>query len=151
MTRVSGGRLPALTPTASPIRLTSSTADLPAEPGRRARSGDWRDDPSIGRPSGASLFSQVLAVNTLIIVATVFTASVAARLDLNTSEGLKSFLIASVAMLVTALLNGLVLRRRFRPLERLITALDRVDLERPVLTGARDKDAPADVDHRRHQ
>ena len=113
------GCVPASTPTAHQIRLTSSTAELPADqPGRRARSGDWRDDPTIGRPSGASLFSQVLAVNTLIIVATVFTASVAARLDLNTSEGLKSFLIASVAMLVTALLNGLVLRRRFRPTSR---------------------------------
>lgn len=104
----------------------------------------------MGRPSGASLFSQVLAVNTLIIVATVFTASVAARLQLNTPEGLKSFLVASVAMLVTALVNGLVLRRRFRPLEQLIAALDHVDLERPVLTAVRDADAPADVERLRH-
>jgi two-component system sensor histidine kinase UhpB len=110
---------------------------------------DWRDDPTIGRPSGASLFSQVLAVNTLIIVATVFTASVAARLEINTPDGLKSFLIAAVAMLVTALVNGMVLRRRFRPLEQLIAALDHVDLERPVLTARRDPDAPADVERLR--
>lgn len=115
----------------------------------RQRFVDWREDPSIGRPSGPSLLSQVLAVNTLIIVATVFTASVVARLQIDTPEGLKSFLIAAVAMLVSALVNGMVLRRRFRPLERLIGALDRVDLERPVLEGARDTDAPADVERLR--
>ncbi|MEH3054780.1 MAG: sensor histidine kinase, partial [Patulibacter minatonensis] len=91
------------------------------------------------------LFSQVLAVNTLIIVATVFTASVAAQIDIHTPDGFKSFLIAAVAMLITALVNGMVLRRRFRPLEQLISSLDHVDLERPALSTARDPDAPADV------
>lgn len=134
-------QLPALSSSAAPI-----AAD---ERAPRARPVDWREDPTIGRPSGASLFSQVLAVNTLIIVATVFTASVVARMQIDTSEGLRSFLIASVAMLVTALVNGLVLRRRFRPLEQLIAALDHVDLERPVLAAERDPDAPADVERLR--
>ncbi len=55
---------------------------------RVLRRGSWRSDASIGRPrGGASLLSQVLAVNTLIIVATVFTASVAAQLEVDTPEG----------------------------------------------------------------
>lgn len=146
MNRVSGLAPRVLAAALRPDPLTTSAAKLTTEKrSRRRRSHDWRDDPTIGRPSGPSLFSQVLAVNTLIIVATVFTASVAARLQIETPEGLKSFLIASVAMLVTALVNGLVLRRRFRPLEQLIAALDRVDLERPVIAAARDADAPADV------
>ncbi|MFT4035341.1 MAG: sensor histidine kinase [Patulibacter sp.] len=95
--------------------------------------------------SGPSLLSQVLAVNTAIIVATVFTASVVARMDLSTSEGMKGFLTACVAMLATVLVNGMVLRRRFRPLEQVIAALDAVDSERPVLAAAADRDAPADV------
>lgn len=110
------------------------------------RRGSWRADASIGRPrGGASLLSQVLAVNTLIIVATVFTASVAAQLEVDTPEGLKSFLVAAAAMSATALVNGLVLRRRFRPLERVIDALDHVDLERPVLALEHDSDASSDV------
>ncbi|MBO9531933.1 MAG: sensor histidine kinase [Solirubrobacteraceae bacterium] len=124
---------------------TSSVPPGQSAAGKRIVPRNWRDDPSIGRPSGASLFSQVLAVNTLIIVATVFTASVAAQMDIGTSQGMEGFLIASVAMLVTALVNGLVLRRRFRPLEQLIAALDHVDLERPVLVAEPDADPPADV------
>ncbi len=132
------------------LSMTSSSAPIATdERSRRPRPVDWREDPAIGRPTGASLLSQVLAVNTLIIVATVFTASVVARLQIDTPEGLKSFLIASVAMLVSALVNGMVLRRRFRPLEQLIAALDHVDLERPVLDTRRDPDAPADVERLR--
>jgi two-component system sensor histidine kinase UhpB len=130
--------------------LTATRTPRPAEPDASGSSAAPDPRARLGRqPSGASLFSQVLAVNTLIIVATVFTASVAARLQIDTPEGLKSFLVASGAMLVSALVNGLVLRRRFRPLEQLIEALDHVDLERPVLTAQHDADAPADVQHLR--
>lgn len=104
------------------------------------------DLPPRARASGVSLFSQVLAVNTVIIIATVFVASVAARLDIHTPEGLKSFLIAILAILVTALVNGWILRRRFRPLERLIHAIELVDLERPIIDTRAEKGEPADVE-----
>lgn len=108
----------------------------------------WKADPSIARPSGhgVSLFSQVLAVNTVIIIATVFTASVAANLDLHTPDGTKSFLVAILAILITALVNGWILRRRFRPLERLMRALEHVDLERPTLDAHAERGEPADVE-----
>ncbi len=130
---------------------TDSTAQTPAGSGDGAATSpgtDWRSDPSIARPRapGPSLFSQVLAVNTAIIVATVFTASVAARLDIDTSDGLKSFLVAILAILVTALVNGWILRRRFAPLENLIHALEDVDLESPTLDTHAEKGEPADVE-----
>lgn len=109
----------------------------------------WPEAPRTPSPPrstrGASLFSQVLAVNTVIIIGTVFTASVAARLDLHTAEGLESFLIAILAILVTALVNAWVLRRRFRPLERLLHSIDRVDLERPTINASPERGEPADV------
>lgn len=97
------------------------------------------------RSSRLSLFSQVLGVNTVIIVGTVFLASVAAQIDVSTSDGLNSFLVAAVAMLTTALVNGWILRRQFRPLESLAAALDRVDLERPNLRVDVPRSEPADV------
>lgn len=99
--------------------------------------------------SRLSLFSQVLGVNTLIIVATVFAATVAAQIDITTSDGLNGFLVVVAAMLATALVNGWVLRRRFKPLEQLIRALDTVDLETPKLPGG-GRGEPADVEQLRH-
>ncbi len=131
---------------------TDDTAPTPAGSGEGVlapadATTDWRADPTITRPraAGTSLFSQVLAVNTVIIVATVFTASVAARLDLETSDGLKSFLVAILAILVTVLVNGWILRRRFAPLEKLIHALEDVDLESPTIDTHAEKGEPADV------
>lgn len=117
-------------------------------PSSGEHSGDWRLDPTISRPrsSSVSLFSQVLAVNTVIIIATVFTASVAARIDIHTPDGTESFLVAILAILVTALVNGWLLRRRFGPLERLIHALEDVDLESPTLDTRAEKGEPADVE-----
>lgn len=127
-----------------PTDQTASTPDTMPEPTAPA---GWRDDPTISRPraSGVSLFSQVLAVNTVIIIATVFTASVAANLDLHTPDGTKSFLVAILAILITALVNGWILRRRFRPLERLMHALEEVDLESPTLDTHVEKGEPTDV------
>lgn len=95
------------------------------------------------RPS--ALLSQVLAINSLLLVGTVFAASVAARLDLASDEGLRQFLILSAAILAAVLANGLVLRRRFRPLELLVETMDRVDLSTPGVRAEAQRDEPADV------
>ena len=92
-----------------------------------------------------ALLSQVLTVNTLLIVATVFAASVAARLDLGDAADLRQFGVLAVAILATVLANNFVLRRRFAPLQSLTATMERVDLATPG-TRARAWDAePADV------
>jgi two-component system, NarL family, sensor histidine kinase UhpB len=74
-----------------------------------------------------SLRTQVLAVNTLLITATVFAASVAARLNLAAAGERRQFLVLVAALLVTVLGNGVVLRRRFAPLERLVETVGRAE------------------------
>lgn len=97
------------------------------------------------RARPTALLSQVLAINSLLIVGTVFAASVAARLDLTSSDGLHQFLIVCAAILAAVLANGLVLRRRFRPLERLVETMARVDLATPGVRAEAQRDEPADV------
>ncbi len=92
-----------------------------------------------------ALLSQVLAINTLLIAGTVFAASVAARLDLTSGEGLNQFLIVCAAIFTTVLANGLVLRRRFKPLEQLVETMDRVDLTVPGVRANPAADEPAEV------
>lgn len=92
-----------------------------------------------------ALLSQVLAINTLLIAGTVFAASIAARLDLTSVEGLNQFLIVCAAIFATVLANGLVLRRRFKPLERLVETMDRVDLANPGVRAEAARDEPGDV------
>jgi two-component system sensor histidine kinase UhpB len=77
------------------------------------------------------LLSQVLAVNTLLVVGTVFAASVAARLDLGNASGSRQFLVLILAILATLLANNLVMRRRFAPLESLTRTMEAVDLTLP--------------------
>ena len=74
-----------------------------------------------------ALLTQVLAVNALLITATVFAASVAASLHAEPFIERKRFLILVAALMAMVLLNGYLLRRRFAPLDELISAMERVD------------------------
>jgi two-component system sensor histidine kinase UhpB len=87
------------------------------------------------------LSRQILAVNALLITATVLAASVAARLDVNSADSRRQSLVLVAAILATVLVNGIVLRRRFEPLESLIDTMERVDLSEP---GVRAEAAKAD-------
>jgi two-component system sensor histidine kinase UhpB len=78
-----------------------------------------------------ALLSQVLAVNTLLVVGTVFAASVAARLDLGNTAGARQFLVLVAAILSTLLANNFIMRRRFAPLESLTRTMEAVDLTDP--------------------
>src|SRR4051794_12639924 len=78
-----------------------------------------------------SLLSQILALNLLMVTAGILVASVASGLDLTISGQRWQFLILAMAALLTFLLNTLLLRRRFEPLERLLAMMERVDLSRP--------------------
>ena len=78
-----------------------------------------------------SLLSQILALNLLMVTVGIFVASVASGLDLTVEGQRWQFLILAMAIVLTFLLNTLLLRRRFEPLERLLAMMERVDLSRP--------------------
>lgn len=78
-----------------------------------------------------SLLGQILAVNVLLITATLFAASLAAGLDLNVGDQRWQFLILAMSIVLTLLVNFLMLRRRFTPLERLIERIESIDPARP--------------------
>jgi two-component system sensor histidine kinase UhpB len=78
-----------------------------------------------------SLLSQILALNLLMVTAGIFVASIASGLDFTVQGQRWQFLILAMALLLTFLLNTLLLRRRFEPLERLLAMMERVDLSRP--------------------
>src|SRR3954471_12171012 len=74
-----------------------------------------------------SLVGQVLAVNVLLVVATLFAASAAANLDLRLRGDRWSFLLLALTILLVLLVNIMMLRRRFGPLEQLIERVEAVD------------------------
>jgi len=89
-----------------------------------------------------ALHHQILAVNAALVVAAVLAASVAAQLDLSELSESRQFLVLAAAILATVLVNAIVLRRRFAPLEELIATMERVDLASPgVRASAMDADS----------
>jgi len=73
------------------------------------------------------LLTQVLTVNALLITGTVFAASVATSLHAEPYIERKRFLVLVAALMAMVLFNGVLLRRRFAPLDELISAMERVD------------------------
>jgi len=88
-----------------------------------------------------NLLTQVLVANLLLIVAAVVVTGIAGNpsLDLSARPGLA--LILAFAVALTVLVNVVMLQRRFRPLERLVDEMERVDLSRP----GSNLQAPADA------
>ena len=93
-----------------------------------------------------SLLSQVLGINVLLVTAAVLVASVAAGLDLNIEKQRWQFLNLALAIGLTLLVNAWLLRRRFRPLERLLETMERSTSSRG---GVRAELSPRGV-HRGH-
>jgi two-component system, NarL family, sensor histidine kinase UhpB len=83
------------------------------------------------RPKTSSLAGQVLAVNVLLVVATLFAASAAANLNLDLHDERLSFLLLALTILLVLLVNMMMLRRRFLPLERLIASIEAIDPAAP--------------------
>ncbi len=77
------------------------------------------------------LSRQILAVNAVLITATVLAASVVARLNIADAGSQRQSLVLVAAILATVLVNGIVLRRRFAPLESIIDTMERVELSEP--------------------
>lgn len=93
----------------------------------------------------SALLSQVLTVNTLLVVGTMFAASVAARLDLGDAAGSRQFLVLVAAILATLLANNFIMRRRFAPLESLTRTMECVDLTLPGVRAQQQDGESADI------
>jgi two-component system sensor histidine kinase UhpB len=78
-----------------------------------------------------SLLAQVLAVNLLLVATTVLLATIA--VDAHTTDvtrGREMF-VFGLAVIATLLGNWVLLRRRFAPLDQMISAMERLDLADP--------------------
>src|SRR3954465_3392191 len=88
----------------------------------------WGLDPKMRKPT---LATQILAINALLIVATAAAAIAAARLSLDDVMGRRQALVLVAGILGAVLVNSVVLRRRFAPLDKLIDVMERIDLTQP--------------------
>jgi two-component system sensor histidine kinase UhpB len=78
-----------------------------------------------------SLIGQVVAVNVLLVVATLFAASAAASLNLSTQDQRTQFALLALTIVLVLLINMLMIQRRFTPLERLIERVEAIDPQQP--------------------
>ena len=78
-----------------------------------------------------SLLSQIVALNLLMVTAGILVAILAGGFDFSIENQRWQFLVLALTLVLTFLLNTLLLRRRFEPLERLLAMMERVDLSRP--------------------
>jgi two-component system, NarL family, sensor histidine kinase UhpB len=77
------------------------------------------------------LLIQVLAVNLLLVAVTVLVATIAVDAHLTgVARGREAFVLG-LAIFATLLGNWLLLRRRFEPLDRLISTMEQIDLAKP--------------------
>lgn len=88
----------------------------------------WGLDPNMRKPT---LATQILAINALLILATGAAAIAAARLSLDDVGGLRQAFVLVAGIFAAVLVNGIVLRRRFAPLDRVIDVMERIDLASP--------------------
>ncbi len=107
--------------TKPPSSRTRIAAMSPVSAARRILGGMRRRD----------LLTQVLFVNLLLVVVAVVTAAIAANPNDTTIATTQSGIVLGIAVALTILFNLILLQRRFRPLERLVDQMERVDLSRP--------------------
>jgi two-component system sensor histidine kinase UhpB len=75
-----------------------------------------------------SLLTQILAINVLLIVVTALVATIAVNANVANLVKGRELIVLGLALTATLLGNWLVLRRRFKPLDDLITAMEEIDL-----------------------
>src|SRR4051794_17970697 len=91
-----------------------------------------------------SLIGQVVAVNVLLVVATLFAASAAASLNLSTQDQRTQFALLALTIVLVLLVNMLMVQRRFTPLERLIESVEEIDPAQPSAFEAPEVSAGSD-------
>ena len=99
------------------------------------------------RSDSNSLVGQVVATNVLMVVATVFAASAAASLDLAVGDDRAQFALLALSIVLVLLVNMLMLRRRFSPLDRLIERIEAIDPADPgAFEAPEDHEAVEEID-----
>jgi two-component system, NarL family, sensor histidine kinase UhpB len=93
-----------------------------------------------------SLIGQIVAANVVLFALTLLAASVAAGLDLGSSDERWEFLIIALAIVLTLCTNLWMLQRRFRPLERLIDQIEAIDPAQPAPLELRRSDPVEEID-----
>ncbi len=93
-----------------------------------------------------SLIGQIVAANVVLFSLTLLAASVAAGLDLGSSDKRWDFLILALAIVLTLCTNLWMLQRRFRPLERLIEQIESIDPTEPASLELRRSDPVEEID-----
>src|SRR5688500_3438719 len=78
-----------------------------------------------------SLIGQVVAANVVLVALALLGASLAAGLDLTVENERWEFFILALVIVLTLCVNLWMLQRRFRPLERLIDRIERIDPAEP--------------------
>src|SRR4249920_594814 len=77
------------------------------------------------------LLAQVLAVNLLLVAGTVLVATIAVDVHISgVARGREAFVLG-LATVATLFGNWLLLRRRFEPLDELISSMEEIDLADP--------------------
>lgn len=79
-----------------------------------------------------SLIGQVVAINVLLVCAVLFAASAAAGLDLAVTDERLRFGAIAISIVLLLVVNMLLLRRQFGPLETLIARLEEIDPAQPI-------------------
>src|SRR5438128_1772973 len=99
------------------------------------------------RRDSNSLAGQVVAANVLMVVATVFAASAAAGLNLRIADQRVQFALLGLSIVLVLLVNMLMLRRRFSPLDRLIERVEAIDPADPAeFEAPEDHEAVEEID-----
>jgi two-component system sensor histidine kinase UhpB len=83
------------------------------------------------RRDSNSLAGQVVAANVLMVVATLFAAGAATHLNLRIADQRIQFALLGLSIILVLLVNMLMLRRRFSPLDRLIERVEAIDPSYP--------------------
>ncbi len=78
-----------------------------------------------------NLLTQVLVANLVLMLATVLAVVIVGNPSLDVSNHPTLAVIVVLAIVLMILVNVLMLQRRFRPLERLVEEMEKVDLTRP--------------------
>jgi two-component system sensor histidine kinase UhpB len=83
-----------------------------------------------------SLLAQVLAVNLLLVAGTVLVATIVVDAHLASVVRGREVVVLVLAIVATLLGNWMLLRRRFSPLDQMISSMERVDLAAPQAAAA---------------
>ena len=92
-----------------------------------------------------ALHSQILAVNSLLMVAAVAATAVTAGSRSGEAADARQWLVLGAALLATLLVNALVLARRLQPVEELLATMEAVDLSSPGVRASAQREDSAEA------